>query len=328
MCPMESINYFEQVEDVSRFFIFGAHAYQDYIQLMIAARFPGRFFGYLSDVPSEERHPRSAYRYRHWQECLARLGKGDYVFMLQGHRELEWALRDKGVRYGLPYNIVQIHQSYETPTFLHFCRTYLTQKVTALDVGGNTGLTGAMLTSFCQHVYIFEANPQMESAIRGTVYGHGNVTVVMKAVSSHSGAINIYPVGVNNTSAVAQDKSNPTQVPCVTLDAFCQENGVEPGMIKIDVEGLDAEVILGSALIIEKHRPLVFFEHPLYNAADYHTDIKVARVSLAFLERFYDLLAYPTLDQLYDRVAIGMPLGEFERCYGELPVNVAAIPKV
>lgn len=327
MNTLENITHFEQVEGLDRFFIYGSHAFQDTIQIMLAARFPGRFYGYLSEHPTQERHPRSAYSYRHWRDCLGFLGKSDYVFMLQGQRELERALQEQGVRYGLPYNVANIYQTYETPTFLHFCKTYLNQAGPALDVGGNTGLTGAMLASFCQHVYIFEANPAMEAAIRGTTHGLGNVSVIMKAVAANPGSINIYPVGVNNTSAVAHDKSVPTLVPCVSLDAYCNEQGIEPAVIKIDVEGVDGEVILGAARIIEKHRPLMFLEHPLFNAASYDTDMKSAVAGIALLERYYDLLAYPTLDQLYDRVALGMPLPEFERRYGGLPVNVAAIPK-
>ncbi|HWK11861.1 MAG TPA: FkbM family methyltransferase [Vicinamibacterales bacterium] len=45
-----------------------------------------------------------------------------------------------------------------------------------------------------------------------------------------------------------------------TLDAECRRTGEVPAVVKIDVEGAEAEVIRGSAALLRDARPLVFLE--------------------------------------------------------------------
>lgn len=325
---LENLTDLDQLAGVKRFFVYGSLEVGDRIQAMVAARFPGRFYGFISDRRSTARHPLSAYTTRFWKDMLACFEPGDFVFLTQGGNPgFEAGLMAQGIRFAQPFNLVSVYQTYETPTFLHFCKTFLGGAAgVALDVGGNTGLTGAMLASHCRHVYIFEANPALAQAIADTTAGCGNVTVLMEAVARTSGSLTLYPAGQNNMSAVARDRTDPLVVPCVALDDFCRERGIVPAVIKIDVEGVDAEVILGAARTLEAHRPHLFFEHPLVNAGAYDTDPASARECLAFLGRHYDLLAYPVLDQLLPAEALGAPLADFEARYGCLPVNVAAIP--
>ncbi|MDJ0835079.1 MAG: FkbM family methyltransferase [Acidobacteriota bacterium] len=318
---------FDQLEDRKRFFIFGNDDIRDKLHPMLCARFPTRFYGFLTEKRVDERHADSAYSFRYWEEALPLLGPGDYVFITRVIDEVMEGLVDRGVRIGLPFNIRTIYATYETPTFLHFCKTWLNGRGIALDIGGNTGLTGAMLAGFCEHVHIFEANPEMERAIHGTVCGLNNISVIMKAVSRTSGTAVIYPVGTNNTSMVARDKVDPVRVPCTSIDDFCREEKVVPAVIKIDVEGVDGEVILGAERTIAAHRPLLFLEHPLANAQVYNTDLELAEEALALLRQTHRLLAYPTMDQLLPAEAMGMPLERFLGEHTYYPVNVAAIPK-
>jgi FkbM family methyltransferase len=327
---LENVTDLDQLTEVKRFFVYGSLEVGDRIQAMVAARFPGTFYGFITDRRSSTgRHSHSAYSIRFWKDILARFEPGDFVFMTQGgNPEFEAGMMAQGIRFAQPFNLVSVYQTYETPTFLRFCRTCLGAGAgIALDVGGNTGLTGAMLASYCRHVYIFEGNPALGQAIADTTAGCGNVTILLQAVARASGQLTLYPAGTNNMSAVARDRSDPLVVPCVALDDFCREHGLVPAVLKIDVEGVDAEVILGAARTIEAHRPPIFFEHPLVNADAYDTDLAVARESLSFLERFYHLAAYPALDQLLPVEALGAPLAGFHERYGCLPVNVAALPR-
>lgn len=326
---LENITDLDQLEGVKRFFVYGSLGVGDRIQLMLSARFPTKFYGFLSDKPSTDRHGYSAFSIRYWKEVLPQLGEGDFVFLTQGgNPPFQDGLVAQGVRFAQPFNVTSVYSTYETPTFLHFCKTYLGGKPgIGLDIGANTGLTGAMLARYCQHVYLFEPNPAMEQVIYDTNAGSHNLTVLMKAVARSSGEITVYSAGQNNMSAVAKEQSNPISVPCISVDDFCRESKVAPSVIKIDVEGVDAEVILGGAKTIETHLPVIFFEHPLLNVGSYDTDLDCARESLAFLSRFYDLLAYPTMDQLFPAEALGSPLETFQERFTDLPVNVAAIPK-
>lgn len=323
---VENPVYFEQLEDVARFFIFGEVPYRDRVQQMVSARFPAKFYGFLVQNPCTDRHGDSAYSFRYLKDVIELLGPGDYVFLTQRHRSWEEALADRGVRMGMPFNLCTIYGTYETPTFLHFCRHHITRRGAAVDVGGNTGLTAAMLSAFSEEVHVLEANPEMEAVIRATNQGNETIHVVMKAVSRTEGHLAIYPVGPNNTSAVAHDKAVPMRVPCTTLDAYATETGIRPSVLKIDVEGVDGEVILGGASVIDRVRMPIFFEHPLANFGAYAIDEATAQEALTFLAQRYRLLAYPTMDQLYPAHALGMPLDAFRETYQVYPVNVAAVP--
>ena len=49
----------------------------------------------------------------------------------------------------------------------------------------------------------------------------------------------------------------------VTLDGFCRQINTIPEVIKIDVEGSEFDVLKGGALVIEKHKPIIFLSvHP------------------------------------------------------------------
>jgi FkbM family methyltransferase len=45
-----------------------------------------------------------------------------------------------------------------------------------------------------------------------------------------------------------------------TVDALVAEHGLNPGFMKIDVEGFEMEVLSGAALTLEMHRPLILSE--------------------------------------------------------------------
>lgn len=49
-------------------------------------------------------------------------------------------------------------------------------------------------------------------------------------------------------------------VECTTLDAVVQRTGLVPGLIKIDVEGSELQVLLGGRVTLRDHRPPIIFE--------------------------------------------------------------------
>lgn len=50
------------------------------------------------------------------------------------------------------------------------------------------------------------------------------------------------------------------QVSCMTLTTLCKQYGVLPTLIKVDVEGLESEVIAGGLLLLQSRRPEVILE--------------------------------------------------------------------
>jgi FkbM family methyltransferase len=63
-------------------------------------------------------------------------------------------------------------------------------------------------------------------------------------------------------------KAGKTMVRVATLDTYCREHGLSPTVIKIDVEGLEKEVLAGARTILEHSRPYLIIEiNPLRLAA-------------------------------------------------------------
>jgi len=58
----------------------------------------------------------------------------------------------------------------------------------------------------------------------------------------------------------AADGATGEDVPFMTIDRLCAERGIQPSIVKIDVEGAEADVIRGARMTLETHRPVVCLE--------------------------------------------------------------------
>jgi len=119
----------------------------------------------------------------------------------------------------------------------------------ALDVGANLGLYTYFLARACRHVYAFEPNPNPLRALRSVA--DKNVTVLAMALSDKSGEAELMiPRGrrgwSNNGAAIARHfpgRSIAVKVPSRRIDDLGLA-GI--GLIKIDVEGHEKEVLMGA----------------------------------------------------------------------------------
>jgi FkbM family methyltransferase len=63
-------------------------------------------------------------------------------------------------------------------------------------------------------------------------------------------------------------EASRTLVPQTTLDAYCARNNLIPGVVKIDVEGAEIEVLKGARRTLIEHNPVVYLSvHPRHIAA-------------------------------------------------------------
>lgn len=143
-------------------------------------------------------------------------------------------------------------QPYEFPLLEDMYELGLDQ-ATVVDVGAHIGNHSLWLAAVCgADVHAFEPDLQdAETLYRSVDYNdlHGQVCIYGFALGAESGHARsmgkgIYEVGVG-----------PTEVR--TLDSFGLE---EVAMIKVDVEGMEPDVLEGAAHTLESDRPVVYAE--------------------------------------------------------------------
>jgi FkbM family methyltransferase len=132
------------------------------------------------------------------------------------------------------------------------------------DLGAYLGpfsLLAARLVGPGGRVFAFEPDPATRALLERNLAANGaaNVTVVPCAVGDSAGTVAFVASG---DSAGRVGEGGDVRVPQVTLDAFCEQHGVQPTVMKVDIEGGEAAALDRSAvarrvraLVLEIHEP-------------------------------------------------------------------------
>nr|MDQ6948125.1 FkbM family methyltransferase [Actinomycetota bacterium] len=163
--------------------------------------------------------------------------------------------RDYGHRY------IYFRGEWEEPT-TKFLRSVARPGWTFLDVGANAGyfsLLARDLGGPTSTVHAFEPNPEVGDLLTRSVAEHGDgaVTLVRAAVGDHQGEVEFHvsvDPGNSGLSSLRNDvlgESRRVAVDMVTLDDHCSTNGLVPDVIKIDVEGCEAQVLGGAERLLD-----------------------------------------------------------------------------
>lgn len=122
----------------------------------------------------------------------------------------------------------------------------------AIDVGAHRGIITRLLLDEFAHVVAIEPSELADRI-------PADAEVIRAAAGRAAGRCGLQD-GKSNTGqrhVVAGDS-----VPVITLDSF----GLRPDFIKIDVEGMELDVLLGAETTIRAHHPVVMFEENGLNA--------------------------------------------------------------
>jgi FkbM family methyltransferase len=133
--------------------------------------------------------------------------------------------------------------------------------MTVLDVGAHVGyytLLAATLAGSAGRVVAFEPNPANARFLRrhATINGLCNVEVVEAGVADGEGTARFDLGSGSGTGRLSQ--GGEIEVRTVGLDQFCAERGLEPAVVKIDVEGGELDVLRGATRLLTESRPVVF----------------------------------------------------------------------
>jgi FkbM family methyltransferase len=171
-----------------------------------------------------------------------------------------------------------------------------------IDVGANLGLTAVLFAGRTSGpVHALEPSPLACAHLRQTVAhnGKGNIHVHEVALGAAPGRCRFFE---NRRSTAASHlvaeqtlgERRFVEVDVVTLDAFVEANAVAPvGLVKIDVEGFEPDVLAGARNTIARFRPAVFLEMNAYTLIAFrdHSPRALLRTLLAtfpFVYRFAD----------------------------------------
>ena len=143
-----------------------------------------------------------------------------------------------------------------------------------LDVGANTGFYSLLAVAAAgARVHAFEPYPPVGELLRANVdlnRAADRMTIVDEAVSDRDGDTRLFiPVDdhgdIETSCSLKPDFKelihDAVDVPVTTLDRYVGSARVgEVGVLKIDVEGLEARVLRGAAQLVDRCRPTVFVE--------------------------------------------------------------------
>jgi FkbM family methyltransferase len=174
------------------------------------------------------------------------LPHGEIVRALPKHRHLSW-----------------------NPTEYEAFRAAVKPGATALDIGANVGAYSMLLGQWVGasgSVFAFEPAPEIFQGLSRHVRLNGLgriVTPVCSAVGDTVAHASLLIAGTHGESrlASAADQAGPSvEVAVTTVDRFCDQHGLEPDFIKVDVEGFELAVLRGARETIRRRgRDLALF---------------------------------------------------------------------
>jgi len=127
------------------------------------------------------------------------------------------------------------------------------------DIGANVGLYTVPSARRAREVFAFEPIERNVSYLRKHVVLNGlsNVRIIEAAVTDHNGFVPMTPGASPSEARIGTD--GPCRTRAVSLDEWRREERAGlPGLIKIDVEGAEDQVLAGAIATLSAARPTIF----------------------------------------------------------------------
>ena len=134
---------------------------------------------------------------------------------------------------------------------------------TCCDIGANIGVHARYFAEIFSQVHAFEAHPRVYKLLEFNTETINNITHYQIGLGSKISSMKLSSNQHNlGGSSFRYDQGSGVyyDVNVDMLDNFITEIG-DVGLLKIDVEGMELDVIKGASKIIKNCRPLILFEH-------------------------------------------------------------------
>ncbi len=175
----------------------------------------------------------------------------------------------------LPEGNTFYYYGYCEANLTNFFIRYVQDGMTVIDVGAHVGIYSMLsseLVGTTGQVHSFEPTPWTFRILTENTEKLPNVTIHNQAISETEQTLTFADYGPGYGAYNSANKSgapdttresNKISVKSISLDTFCSEKSLYPDIIKIDSEGYEREVLLGSKGVLtdtSAKRPLVTIE--------------------------------------------------------------------
>jgi FkbM family methyltransferase len=210
------------------------------------------------------------------EEARFEAGFKRYMGMVQDPLVLQVPDYGGSFELGVQSNLVRMivkEGSYE-PDLLGFVRQYLNPGRDAIDIGANVGLFSVLLShSLAPSSRLFAAEPSdaaHERLLRNIArndcrnvipyrgaLGRAAAVATLHVVPGKEEYASLQPLRHVHACNLEQDR---VEVTVSTLDDQVAALGLDPGFIKMDVEGAEFEVLRGAEQTLRKFHPVILSE--------------------------------------------------------------------
>lgn len=178
---------------------------------------------------------------------------------------------------------------YPNESLLKIVRTFLNGESVAVDIGAHIGTFALPLAAVAGKVIAFEPSPEASAFLaRNAAENNVSLQLINKALGSKKGSGTIMMRNASNAGANTLVEGG--DIPVTTLD----DEIMHADFIKMDVEGMELDVLKGGARLIERARPVVLFEVNL-------SQLRAHNASPRALEQFFTERGYRLYFPLEER---------------------------
>ena len=159
------------------------------------------------------------------------------------------------------------------PEFLNACFQHITPRDTVFEIGTWIGPYSVIIGKYigASRVIGFEPDPVAfrQCVLNLNLNQVKNVFVLPFAMADAAGSVSLFTNRIFGNSGSSIFQNNPAtqngaqekvEVPCVSLDKFVEMSGIQPTVIKLDVEGAEDLVLAGGKNTLRRKGVKIFIE--------------------------------------------------------------------
>lgn len=191
------------------------------------------------------------------RQYYKRIARRDHRILLPGGEWMNLPIDD---RFATEVFVTNANVDWSSERLLY---SLLERRGVLIDVGAHIGYYSLYMLPRVTAVYCFEPDPRARRMLEDNVKNQQNVFVFPWAVGEAAGRARFVLEEHAELSHLGTETDDPNKfivVDAVTIDSFVSTRHLEVEIIKIDVEGHDAEVVLGATRVLREQQPLVLTE--------------------------------------------------------------------